>query len=58
MCWYAQLEGYVFNVIHTKRKENSNDDALSRAKHLPEPIPSENKKYREISGTGRTPYNV
>ena len=47
MHWYAQLVGYIFKVIHKKGKENSNADALSRARHLPEPTPSENDEYAE-----------
>ena len=47
MSWYAQLAGYFLKVIHKKGKEISNADALSRAKHLPEPTPSENKEYAE-----------
>ena len=47
MGWYAQLAGYVFKVINKKEKENSSADALSRAKHLPEPISIANKEYAE-----------
>ena len=34
-------------MIHKKGKENNNAVALSRAKHLPEPTPSENAEYAE-----------
>ena len=47
MHWYAQLAAYGFKVIRKKGKKNSNADALSKAKHLPEPTPSENKEYAE-----------
>ena len=58
MHWYAQLEGYIFKVIHKKGKENSSADALSRAKHLPKPTPSENEEYAQFQETRRIPFHV
>ena len=37
--WYQELDGFNFTVIHTKEKENSNTDALSRSSHLVEAPP-------------------
>ena len=44
--WFTELAPFKFIVIHKKRTEKVNADALSRSDHLSAPTKEENEEYR------------
>ena len=55
--WYQELAGFNFTVIHTKGKENSNADALSRSSHTAEALPLAEDKYVDFYEIGEPVIN-